>query len=577
MANDMLHDFGSNKSEHLKRSTWLFPIETKTAVKQGALVPLGYYYNIPGEVASDEVESLVRLALTPYKPFMGNMYFTYGAYFVPFRVLLKKFPEMFGNGKPSEWSSPTEYIVPQTQFAIGRGSLDTATAGVGYDSVVNTSIAAVNTGVVISKPGNLADYLGLPPTVYDETGSLWINVLPFLSYERIWTDYWRDENYQNPDPDLEKCYDMASGETNFINCRFCLHYANKFHDYFTSLLPNTQKGAGVAATYPLDTLWSGNNPIMTKFTSNETGQYAAIFGNKNGVATNGSLTSSSVSGVTGVVGLTSSAGTISNQLGSTNLGINISITELRNAFALQRAAERNARTGSRAMNEAMRGIFEANAPAILDKAEFLGGNTIKLNLVSVPQTNDTPGSLGAFSATGSNTKSFAKTLDEPGIVMYVGSVRIKHSYPFGIDRFWKKVRRYDFYDPALAHISEQPVYAYQLQALTAASAYNESVIGFNEAWVEYEKPVSLITGYLRGTDHDLRSWVLQDRRFTGGDEVVSPYQWYAEDGNEVAEICRDYNTNYDSYQFIIDFKAIIKRTACKPLHSIPGFIDHLIA
>lgn len=560
---NLLKDFGVNKTEKLARSSWYLPVVTKTAFKQGALVPLGFVDVIPNSNIICDVDSFVRLALTPYRPFMGDMYFTYGGYFVPYRVLFEKYPEMFGNGKPSEWSDPSEYVLPTTMFNDSANGLTPPTSAVGYDAVVNFSTTGNNASTrVYSRPGHLADYLGLP--LQKPTGSITrsepINIIPFLAYARIWTDFWRDENYQNPDPDLEKAWVLPSGSTSINNFRFALHYANKFHDYFTSLLPNTQKGAVVDLTTPVIGMQQFN------LLGND-----LVFGTSGGnPLPNGTLVSDS-----GNMGVVSGSITSNTPVGSTNLGVNISVNELRTAFALQRARERNARTGSRSMNEAMRGIYEANAPAVLNMAEFLGGNTIRLNMMSVPQTGENAGKLGAFSATGANTHAFMKTVNEPGVVMFVGTVRVKHSYTQGIDRFWSKSRRYDFYDPALAHISEQPHYAKEIAFVNSSEAPND-VIGFNEPWIEYSSPVDKITGLLRDSSSaDIKAWVLQDTFTTL--QSVMPASIYPENGNEVAKVCSDYNSELDSFQFVCDFRANLKITAPKPVYSIPGFVDHLIA
>ena len=569
MGSSLLHDFGVNKVEKLKRSTWVLPLKHKTAFPQGVLIPLGWTDVIPGSTISDDVNLLTRLALTPYKPFMSDVYLTYGCYFVPYRVLYKNYPNMFGNGKPSEWSNPQEYVMPTGKYSYKfNGTI--RPYGAGYDAAYTACVGSGSFGNIVSKPGNLANYLGLPVT--RSTGALeeQINIAPFLAYERIWTDYWRDENYQNPDPDLEKAYELGSGNVDLSNFRFCLHYANRFHDYLTSLLPNTQKGSAIQTIMPLHAFMDGNNPVFSALDG--IGAFST-----NGTTAQLNKTLGTLSG-TGALATGGTAPGSAAAITHTNLGTEFSVTELRNAFALQRAAERNARGGSR-MPEAMRSIYEANYPAVLDRAEFLGGNTIKLNLTSVPSTSDVaPGKLGAYSATGSNTKSFVKTLDEPGIVMYVGCIRIKHVYQESLEPYWKKSRRYDFYDPALAHISEVPAYEREVAGGISDDLPGD-VIGFRPAWIEYEKPIDRVSGHLAyvGSEggFDLTKWVLQEQYDEGS--YYTPETYYPENQDEIAKACIDFNTDYHSFQFIIDFEADLKITACKPLYSIPGFIDHLIA
>ncbi|QCS36270.1 major capsid protein [Capybara microvirus Cap1_SP_206] len=574
---DLMHDFGVNKTEKLQRSRWQTKLKTKTAVAQGNLVPLGFYDVIPGSFIEDDVEQFTRLALTPLKPFMGDVYLTYGAYFVPYRILFKKFPDMYGNGKPSEWSDPQEWVFPGYRLLTISSSFDCASMGAGYDCVETNSSkgtgnSSVNSsGYVISKVGNLADYLGIPLT-YSGTQVIdngIYNVAPFLAYERIWSDYWRDENYQNPDPDLEKGFELSSGAIVGNTFRFALHKSNRFHDYLTSLLPNTQKGNKVSA---FTNLVTGPSLVSLKDPTTGATSYNIQFGNNSGTLVNSGVIASN-GGNIGVS--TSSTPTVSQTIQYTNLGVSIDVDELRSIFALKRASERNARTGSRAMSEAMRGIFEADPPIILNESEFLGGNTIRLNLSAVPQTGSEAGKLGAFSATRTGQKSFRYTFNEPGILMYVGTIRCRHNYPQSLERIWSKRRRYDFYDPAFAHISEQPVY--RREAVLLSDDPSDGVIGFQEPWLEYEKPVDKVTGYLRDytQSKDITAWCLNEDYGTGS--YIVPSSYYPEPNDTIAKNCIDYSNSRHSFQFIIDFEANLTITAPKPVYSIPGFIDHLLA
>lgn len=564
---DMIHDFGVNKVEKLKRSRWNFPVKVSTNFRQGALVPLAWLPVIPSSTIKMKLGSLVRCALTFAKPVMGDMYFTYGAYFVPLRILFKNYEEMFGDGKPSEWGEAQEYVLPTITFdGIGPNGL--ASPGAGYDSVVFDRSSINTAGAVVSNPCNLANYLNLPETIGSSSvgNAQQISLAPFAAYLRIWSDFWRDENYQNVDPDLEKIYNLTPGSSGArTTLRLCLHYANRFHDYFTSLLPDSQKGPAVSAFTPLIAV-----PTLTSL-SVLGGNQPMKLGDQNGTAfVNGTLGMSNA----GVVktGTTAQSGTNVN---STNLGVDLSAKTIRNIFALTRARERNARTGSRFV-EAMLGTFEAHLPnSVAQRAEFLGGNTIQLNMTSVPSTDSQPGKLGAFSATGSSQGVFAKTFNEPGIVMIVGTTRIKHRYAQGLNRNWKKIRRYDEYDPAFAHISEQPIY--NREALLNGDSDPDGVLGFQEAWAEYKKPIDIITGNLKykaGQD-DINAWTFQDRWGTG--TTLTPEVYYPENGNEVANCCIDYNSNLPDFVFVGDFDGSMEITAPMPLYSIPGFVDHLIA
>lgn len=570
---DMLHDFGVNKLEKLRRSRFDFNMRQTHDQRQGALVPLCWHMVTPSEVWSCKAHSFNRLLLTLAKPLFADVYFTYGFYFVPLRILFKDYEKMFGDGSPQEWINPTEYVIPSMRFLARNSSVSAKAVGAGYDAVVPGSVSVDASGNLISVPGNLANYLGLPATQTGNALYKEVNPAPFLAYERIWTDMFRDENYQNEDPDLSKYKALNPGTAGVrTNITFGLHYANRFHDYFSSLLPNTQKGPSANAFSHLITL-----PDLYTFEylpgDDATDANPVWFGDASKNKFQNSVLELDASG--NLVAPSPSSVSSTRQVLSTNLGVDISVEKLRMAFATQRARERNARAGSRFV-EAMLGTFEAHlSNGIAQRAEFLGGNTIKLNITSVPSTSESaPGKLGAFSATRDDSNVFIKQFNEPGIVMAVGTYRIKHRYSQGVDRQFDKLRRYDFYDPAFAHVSEQPHTAWELAPINNLGA--DTVIGFNEPWVEDLKPVDRVCGQMGNpsASTDFKAWVPVDN--FASNASPNPATWLPENGDDIAKRCIDYNTDYPTWVFGTDFIAECKVTSPRPIYSIPGFIDHLI-
>lgn len=570
---DMLHNFGVNKVEKLRRSRFDFNMRQTHDQRQGALVPLCWHMVTPSEVWSCKAHSFNRLLLTLAKPLFADVYFTYGFYFVPLRILFKDYEKMFGDGTPQEWINPTEYVIPSMTFLARTQRNNAKAVPVGYDAVVPGSVSVNSAGEIISVPGNLANYLGLPATQSGNDIGKQVNPAPFLCYERIWTDMFRDENYQNEDPDLSKYKALSPGTSGVrTNITFGLHYANRFHDYFSSLLPNTQKGSPAAAFSHLITL-----PELYTFEylpgDDATDANPIWFGDVSKNKYKNSVLETDNSG--SVVAVSNSSVSSTSQVLSTNLGVDISVEKLRMAFATQRAKERNARCGSRFV-EAMLGTFEAHlSNGIAQRAEFLGGNTIKLNITSVPSTSeDAPGKLGAFSATRDDSNVFIKQFNEPGIVMAVGTYRIKHRYSQGVDRQFDKLRRYDSYDPAFAHISEQPHTAWELAPINNLGA--DTVIGFNEPWVEDLKPVDRVCGQMGNPSaaDDIKAWVPVDN--FAANASPTPAVWLPENGDDIAKRCIDYNNNFPTWVFGTDFIAECKVTSPRPIYSIPGFIDHLI-
>ncbi len=95
--------------------------------------------------------------------------------------------------------------------------------------------------VAANQPGSLADYMGLPVNGDQQDGGPAINISPlsFSAYQKIYNDYYRDQNLSQEIP-----YKLSDGSNNGL---FGTHLDSIRtrawqHDYFTSALPFPQKG-----------------------------------------------------------------------------------------------------------------------------------------------------------------------------------------------------------------------------------------------------------------------------------------------------------------------------------------------
>lgn len=249
------------------------------------------------------------------------------------------------------------------------------------------------------------------------------------------------------------------------------------------------------------------------------------------------------------------------------------ISQLRQAFAVQRLYERDARGGTR-YTEILKSHFGVSSPdGRLQRSEYLGGKRIPVNINQVVQTSSTDGTspqgnTAGYSLTGDVSSVFTKSFTEHGYLLAFVCVRNENTYQQGLEKFWSRKRRFDFYWPALANISEQPIFNKEIYA--QGTSEDDEVFGYQEAWAEYRYKPSRVSGAFRSNyAQSLDSWHYAD---------------YYESLPVLSDaFIRGSKTNIDRTlavqssvedQFIADFYFNIKSVRPMPVYSVPGLIDH---
>ena len=259
----------------------------------------------------------------------------------------------------------------------------------------------------------------------------------------------------------------------------------------------------------------------------------------------------------------------------TSGGLNITVNSLRLAFATQAQYERDARGGTR-YTEIIRSNFGVVSPdARLQRSEYLGGNHIPINVNQVVQqsggagvTGSFLGDTGAYSATTDSHGDFIQSFTEHGFVIGVCCVRYPHSYQQGIERFWLRHNRFDYYMPAFANLGEQPIYLQEIWPLNN-SVWSESgneYFGYQEAWADYRYKPNRVAGEMRSNiPNSLDFWHLADNYNS------RPYlsdKWIREDKSNVDRVL---TVSSDvSNQLLADFYIDNISTRPIPMYSIPA-------
>lgn len=535
--------FNSVPQTHVSRTRFKRDQNILTTFDAGKLIPFYVDEVLPGDTFSVNTAAIIRMT-TPKYPVFDDAYIDFYYFFCPNRILWDNFKRFMGEADETPWMPTKTYRVPKI--------------------IVEGSSAEENRKG--PKEGSILDYMGVPTKI---KGKIEINALPVRAYVKIWNEYFRDQNVDNPagfltDDDDTNYYDAGKEEKEVLkNARLggrCLP-VNKFHDYFSSCLPYPQRGPEVTIGL------TGNAPVKIYDDKGMTDPYfGSIFlGNDLGKF------QASATYPTEVVGRNiNDLGVGEKYMGADLQNIEAAtINQLRQAFAVQHYYEALARGGSR-YREQVRALFGV---AISDKTvqvpEYLGGGRYHININQIVQTssqqtaNDTPiGETGAMSVTPINESSFTKSFEEHGFVIGVMCVRHNRSYQQGLERFWSRSDRLDYYFPQFANIGEQPVKKKEI-VLTGTKTDDET-FGYQEAWADYRMKPNRVSGKMRSNaEGTLDFWHYADHY----EEVPTlSSQWMSEGKEEIARTLIEQNEP----QFFGAIRVMNNTTRCMPLYSMPG-------
>lgn len=549
----------------LQRSKFQRNFNHKTTFKEGDLVPVYFDEVLPGDTFSVDSSFLIRMS-TPVFPVMDNSSIDLYFFFVPNRLVWSHWQEFCGENTSAPWIQTTEYQIPQMIFDTNEGLFD---FGATNDSVMN--------------------YFGIPSVIPSPGVS--VSDLPNRAYRLIWNEWFRDQNIQSPVfvplDDSSRSFKRSSILSDDYG-GYPLK-VGKFHDYFTSCLPSPQKGPVV--TLPLGSLApviSGyDNPDLTSVQPS-TGIHFVRNGappdfkmHALGLDFAGSSSNPAVASAQifdNSTPLTNTANIIfANQYADLSKATSTTINELRQAFAIQRLYEKDARGGTR-YRELLKAHFGVTAPdARVQVPEYLGGCRVPININQVLQTSSTDstspqGNTAAYSCTTDSRSLFTSSFVEHGMLIGLACVRVEHSYCQGIERFWSRKRRFDFYWPTLANIGEQAVLKKEL-FVTGNSVNDEQAFGYQEAWADYRYKPNRLSGEFSIDDNSSNKSSL-GQAWTYMDVYNNPPtlsdSWIRESDVNVTQTL----ATLDKPQFIADFYFKVGTVRPMPVYSVPGLIDH---
>lgn len=418
------------------------------------LVPVFVDEALPGDSMSVKMTAFFRFA-TLLKPLFSNITVDVHFFAVPLRLLWSGFTTMMG-----------ERTNPDTDIEVEIPQMTSPALGYQVHS--------------------LHDYLGLPTNVPGIThSSMW-----HRAYYLIYDQWYRDQNLQDSIVDPLGVSFYGAGPDDPAD--FVLQKRNKRHDYFTSCLPWPQKGGAIQAPIGVSApvvqvpgtapqfIVSGDTAKSLRFTSGSTDATWSSSATVSGSAEfNGTTTGLEVDLVNGELA---------------------TINQLREAAAVQRLLEKDARGGTR-FPEMLKAHFGVEMPEAQWRSSYLGGGSIPLGTHEVPQTSSTDATtpqanLSAY-GTGNGGASFQASFVEHCVILGIASARAEdtHVYQQGVDRMFRRKTRYDFFWPELANLGEEVVHNAEIYA--QGTAADEQPFGYQERWSSYRYGVSKVTGKFR--------------------------------------------------------------------------------
>lgn len=567
--------FNSVPTIHRKRNVFDLSHKHFTDMNAGELNPIYVQEVYPGDDFKIESAFISRVTSALLRPVMDNAYLDQMFFFVPSRLVYDKFKNVMGESEGA-WAPSKTYKVPTLRdIAILDSNIFGVSVGTVFDKI----------GIPVGKNG---DPIVATPDYMPE-----ISLLPVRAFALIYNDWFRDENVEQPmliqRGDASTSEAPNSDDWGPSNYTGKLPKVNKFHDYFTSALPAPQKGDSVSlpignsapivgngstnsettvssglapAEYP-----DGNHNLLAKFTGGGSPNFNI------GIDTSGQNPDVTLYGNTSISGSAIASLLSADLSGATAADVN----DLRTATQLQRMLERDARGGTRYI-EFIRSAFGVDAGDYrLQRPEFLGGRRTPLQVQQVPQTTgagvvtegESLGSLGAYSLSF-GTSSARKGFTEHGYIIGVACIRQKHTYQQGIEKFFLRSERTDFYDPVFQNLGEQPIL--ESEIYQGVGVKHTDIFGYQEAWADLRQRPNRVSGALRSSSGSgLDIWHYADNF---GSAPVLNKAFLSETESNINRSLAVPHTDSNTPQFILEFDFKVRATRVLPKYSVPGLLDH---
>lgn len=340
-----------------------------------------------------------------------------------------------------------------------------------------------------------------------------VNIMGLLAYQKIYSDYFRNQQWEKPNPSAFNCDYMTGSSTMNVPLptssadpfytnynMFDLRYCDWQKDLYHGVLPQPQYGD--TSVVPLNIMSSGVFKLSntSQATTNNTKTNVSIYTDSSGNVFNGSLVndlkpSNSLSYLSGISG-------------------NLSVLALRQYEFLQKWKE-IAQAGDQDYKGITKRIFGVDVPnGLSDKCQYLGGTSSSLDINEVVNQNITGENGAAIAGKGvglSDGKINFQSDGQYGIVMC-----IYHCVPlvdYTVDYIspaFTRVNAEDFANPVFDRVGMQGVSSLNIMNVPSVGrpfpdGSNPFFFGYAPRYIDYKTAIDLSFG---GFKRDLQNWVL---------------------------------------------------------------------
>lgn len=444
--------FNSVKMTKPGKSSFDLSHDVKLSCNMGELVPVCCVESIPGDKFNIGCESLIRFAPL-VAPVMHRMDVTIHYFFVPLRLLWTNWEKYITNGG----SEPLEFpLDPLPSFPT-------------------IEIEAANYT-------RLADFLGIPTPIGAESEV--VSAMPFAAYQKIWNEYYRDQNL------IESFNDELIDGDNPIAELASIQLRAWEHDYFTSALPFAQKGNAVSL--PIGAF--SDVKVFMDDLSADTDWVSGV----------GTLVpSANPANMTVPLQTPTSLSIPVWQPFADTSSLNVtqsSINDLRAAYRLQEWLEKNARGGTRYIENILAHFGVRSSDKRLQRPEYITGvksPVVISEVLNTTGTEDAPqGEMAGHGVSVVSGEYGNYYAEEHGYIIGIMSIMPKTAYYQGIPKHFLKYNTpTELAWPTFANLGEQLIETREIMAFQAS----DGTFGYVPRYAEYKFEHNRVAGEFRTT------------------------------------------------------------------------------